>query len=263
VRDSLRRRRIEACRHCLLEDLRGAGHDPETKPFNRAEWCLDVVDTCATHGVALALIDKGGDYRLRHDFANIVTPKMDRLATLAAQATSREATELQNYVIGRLYGPRVEVPLLDQMDLHVAIRTCEMLGTAACFGRDTHFEELDAGGRRKARIRGFEIASRGKEGIRELLHEMWWTFLRRRKAEHGGFGRQAFGRIHYFLRTDSNDPKPKDMAFTALRRVVGDFMRENFPLGPGDFVFGEPVSERTVHSVRTLHLETGLIRAGL
>jgi hypothetical protein len=141
---------------------------------------------------------------------------------------------------------------------HVAIRTCEMLGTAACFGRDTHFEELDAGGRRKARIRGFEIASRGKEGIHELLHEMWWAFLRRRKAEHGGFGRQAFGRIHYFLRTDPNDPKPKDMAFTALRRVVGDFMRENFPLGPGDFVFGEPVSERTVHSVRTLHLETGL-----
>jgi len=133
-----------------------------------------------------------------------------------------------------------------------------MLGTAACFGRDTHFEELDAGGRRKARIRGFEIASRGKEGIHELLHEMWWAFLRRRKAEHGGFGRQAFGRIHYFLRTDPNDPKPKDMAFTALRRVVGDFMRENFPLGPGDFVFGEPVSERTVHSVRTLHLETGL-----
>jgi TniQ len=258
VRDSLRRRRIEACPHCLLEDLRCAGRDPETKPFNRAEWCLDVVDTCTRHGVALALIDKGSDYRLRHDFANLVAPKMDRLARLAEQARPRKATQLQNYALGRLYGPRMDLPFLDQMDLHVAIRTCEMLGTAACFGRKADFEELDAGGRRKARIRGFEIASRGKEGIHELLHEMWWTFLRRRKAEHGGFGRQAFGRIHYFLRTDPNDPKPKDMAFTELRGVVGDFMRENFPLGPGDFVFGEPVLERTVHSVRTLHRETGL-----
>lgn len=258
VRDCLRRRRIDACPWCLLEDVRGAERDPEVAVFHRAEWCLDVVDTCPVHGVALVMIDAGADDRLRYDFANLVAPKIGRLPTMADRAKLREQTELQKYVLGRLYGLTPHVPFLDQTDLHVAIRTCEMLGTAALFGCKAQFEKLAPEARRNARIRGFEIASGGRDGVHELLHEMWYASLRRRNIDQGSFGRQAFGAIHYFLRTRPDRPVPKDEAFTLLRKVVGDFMRENFPLGPGDTVFGQPVERRTIHSVRTLSVETGL-----
>jgi hypothetical protein len=32
----------------------------------------------------------------------------------------------------------------------------------------------------------------------------------------------------------------------------------SFPVGPGDVLFGKPVEGRTLHSVRTLSVETGL-----
>jgi hypothetical protein len=199
-----------------------------------------------------------GPYATRHDFANLLAPKIERLRGMADQAKRRASTPLQDYVVARLDGRETGVSFLDRMDLHAAIRTCEMLGTAACFGRKAHFEDLDRERQRTARTLGFEIARRGEDGIDELLREMWMSFLRRRNASEGGFGRQAFGALHYFLRMDPKQPRPKDQAFVALRTVVGDFMKENFPLGPGATVFGEPILERKVHSVRTLSIETGL-----
>lgn len=48
------------------------------------------------------------------------------------------------------------------MSLAAAIRTCELLGTASCFGRTVNRDKLDASKLRTARIRGFEIVARGE-----------------------------------------------------------------------------------------------------
>ena len=178
-----------------------------------------------------------GPYATRHDFANLLAPKIERLRGMADQAKRRASTPLQDYVVARLDGRETGVSFLDRMDLHAAIRTCEMLGTAACFGRKAHFEDLDRERQRTARTLGFEIARRGKDGIDELLREMWMSFLRRRNASEGGFGRQAFGALHYFLRMDPKQPRPKDQAFVALRTGGRRLHEGKLPARTGRYCF--------------------------
>ena len=69
----------------------------------------------------------------------------------------------------------------------------------------------------------------------------------------------AFGSLYRFLKPGHvNRCHPKDQAFAKVRTLVADFIRDHYPLGPGDLVFGEPVTERILHSVQTLSVKTGL-----
>lgn len=43
-----------------------------------------------------------------------------------------------------------------------------------------------------------------------------------------------------------------------LADILRQHILETVPLGPGDIIFWETVTERRVHSVRTLSLATGL-----
>jgi hypothetical protein len=67
-------------------------------------------------------------------------------------------------------------------------------------------------------------------------------------------GPQAvFGRIYQVLEFGREDP-----AFDPLRDLVGDFILDNFLVGPCDVVFGKPVEVRRLHLIRTLSKETRL-----
>ena len=62
-----------------------------------------------------------------------------------------------------------------------------------------------------------------------------------------------FGRIYQVLEYGREDP-----SYDGVRDLVGHFIRTRFPVGPGDVVFGKPVMERRLHSIRTLSTETRL-----
>jgi hypothetical protein len=58
--------------------------------------------------------------------------------------------------------------------------------------------------------------------------------------------------------TRSSSSGGKIPSYDGVRDLVSHFIRTRFPVGPGDVVFGKPVERRTLHSVRTLAVETKL-----
>ncbi len=65
--------------------------------------------------------------------------------------------------------------------------------------------------------------------------------------------RALFGRIYHVLEFGRDDE-----SYDLLRDIVGNFIRTRLPVGPGEVVFGKPVEQRVLHSIRTLSIETGL-----
>ncbi|MBY0382806.1 MAG: TniQ family protein [Xanthobacteraceae bacterium] len=258
-RENLIEGRLDVCPRCLVEDIEHAGSAPfDAAFFCRAEWCLDVVDTCPRHQSALATVHRAPGLAHGMDFSNVLASKIGRLREMAGQAEARAPAGLQDYVLARLEGRESGAPFLDTMELSAAIRTCEMLGTAACFGRKAQCDKLDAVRLRTARIRGFEIGSRGKEGIEELLKSMTDAYSRRHLVEEGGFARQAFAALHNYLHLSPGHKACwKHGAFGPLRTVIVDFIKANFPLKAGDTVLGEVIRERKLHSVSSLAKEIG------
>ena len=257
-RESLVVGRLDVCPRCLLEDAELAGRAPsETAYFCRAEWLLDVVDTCRIHRSAMVTVRKTPGTAYGFDFSNVLASESGRLGDLAEQAVLREPTALQDYALARLEGRETGIPFLDAMSLFAAIRTCEMLGTAACFGRKAKRDTLDAARLRAARMRGFEIGSRGREGIEELLKAMTMAHARRRTTVRDQVVRQAFSTLHNYLHLNPKRPVWKGAAFASLRAVISDFIKATFPLKPGDNVLGEIIAERKLHSVTSLAKQIG------
>jgi hypothetical protein len=257
-RDDLTADRLDVCARCLLDDVGRAGApSPGGACFLRAEWCLDVVETCPIHACALVTLHRQPGFAYRFDFSNVLDAASGRLGEMAEKAEARVPTALQDYVLARLEGIGGQAPFLDNMGLAAAIRTCEMLGAAACFGGTAERDKLDASGLRRARIRGFEIGSRGKEGIEELLKAMTTAHARRRTTVADQAARQAFAALHDYLHVNPRRPNWKGPAFAALRTVLADFIKASFPLKPGDNVLGEIIAERKLHSVTSLAKEIG------
>jgi len=255
-RDDLTKCRLDICAQCALDDIAdpsaGTGHI-------RAEWCLDVVDTCPKHGCALSGLPLAKGANCSIDTSLSLAASTDRLDELARTAETRSPTRLQNYVLTKLDGVETQIPFLDAMTLAAAVRSCEVLGTAACYGRTADWEDLGAPALRAARIRGFEIACRGEQGVRDLLKSMMSAYARRPGVSEGRTARMAFFALYDFLRVNPKRIHWRIAAFADLRNIVGDFIRENFPLKPGELVFGEPIVERKLHSVSSLAAE---IRSG-
>ncbi len=178
-----------------------------------------------------------------------------RLGEMAQSAEARAPTALQDYVLARLEGVGTDVSFLDEMSLAAAVRTCEMLGTAACFGRTAESGRLDASRLRKARIQGFAIASRGEDGVRDLLESMTAAYVRRCPSAEGRTARLAFAALHSFLQVNPKRLHWKAAALARLRALVADFIKANFPLRAGETVLGEVISERKLHSVTSLATE--------
>jgi hypothetical protein len=250
--------RLDVCPRCLAEDIEGAPRrQSDTAFFCRAEWCLDVVDTCPTHRTALVTFHEARGLALGFDFSNLLASETGQFAEMAGRVETRAPTALQDYVLARLDGRETGVVFLDAMDLSAAIRTCEMLGAAACFGRTVQCDDLDAIRLRTARIRGFEIGSRGRSGIEELLKMMTTAYTRSRQERDGQITRLAFAALHNYLFVDPNRPTWKAPAFVPLRAAIRDFIKTNFPLKPGEVVLGETITERRLHSVTSLARDVG------
>ena len=79
--------------------------------------------------------------------------------------------------------------------------------------------------------------------------------MARNPSAEGRTARLAFVALNAFLQVNPKRLHWKVEAFAALRAVVADFIKANFPLKAGETVFGDVISERTLHSVTSLATE--------
>jgi hypothetical protein len=250
-RNSLRRKRVAVCPHCLAEDIAKSNRQPHLAVHGRAIWQIDCIKTCPIHRTALVGITDDMTPATLHEFTHHVAPVLPSLSKLGDQAVRRELTGLEDYVLKRLDGAR-QAPFLDELALFVAIKLCEMLGAVDLFGRTANLKRLSDEQWRLAGAAGFVIAAGGAAAISAFLGRLQATFDYSRRS--GTEGPQAlYGRLYQWLEFGADDA-----ACNPVRDVIGRHIRTHLPLGPGDTVFGEPVETRTMHSIRTLSLDAGL-----
>jgi hypothetical protein len=127
----------------------------------------------------------------------------------------------------------------------------EVLGAVELFGRAANLRQLSDDDWRQVGAAGFEIATGGYPSIEVLLGKLQRTFDYGRRGNDGA--KSIFGQLYQRLEARAAGP-----AYDQIRNVVGKYIREHLPLGPGDLVFGQPIEKRTLHSIRSLSLETGV-----
>ncbi|KQT61045.1 hypothetical protein ASG52_17580 [Methylobacterium sp. Leaf456] len=252
ARRSVRRARIHACPACLRADIEAAAGCDEPAPYGRTEWLLRVFRACPVHACALVEIGReelDGPHAL-HDFALHMRGREAEIARLADAAVPRTPSALEAYVRDRLEATARGGTLLDGLDLHAAITTCEMLGLLATRGPAAKLRSLTEEEWHDAGDAGYCFARGGEEGIRALFEEVW------RAHPFGGRGGEgphaAFGLLYEWLAHDQ-----EGAAFDAVRGILRRFIVETVPVGPGDDVLGQPVEKRVLHSIYTASREYG------
>lgn len=241
------RRPGHVCPLCLVEDTGSTTAPDKARLRERFAWRFDVVSACPIHGVALIDALQGERLSTHDALTAVLAQRWETVAKAAAAPSPREPSPLQDYFLRRLNGAS-GIPWLDGQRLDQVVRSCELLGAVTIGGPRPGRRTFDADAIDRARSVGFEVAAGGSGAIREVLSAL----QRRDEAQSGNAGPAAvFGRLYAWAEHPSNHQAP-------LAQLLRTHIIETMPVGTGDMLFGAPVAERRVHSVRTLGQSHGL-----
>ncbi|MBL0405303.1 TniQ family protein [Microvirga aerilata] len=250
VRDTLSRKSLRVCPHCIQTDLEQGTEPLAVRPYGRTAWLIEPIRTCPEHGVGLVAV-AGDDHPQRvHDFAALIQPAIPGIRQIADGASRRSVTAFERHLLARCEGSDTDdVPFLRALPFYAAAKACEVIGAIATHGIRFRTDRLSDGEWHEAGAAGFEIASGGEDAIRAFLSGL----QDRVRSAKGDWGpRLVFGRLYEWLAHESDDA-----AYEPLRDLIRRHVVETMPLGPGDDVFGREVTVRCLHSVGSAARETG------
>lgn len=255
LRPNIRRSQVFVCAECLKGDIADSRLQPEQAAYGRIIWRLAGVHTCPKHSIALTEVARA-DTGTMYDFATLVSPKLNDLPKLVLEAERRPASGLESYIADRLEGTSGRSEFLDNLDLFAAVKTCEVFGAAALFGRKHNLKTLSPEQWRICGGKGFDIARTGEPAIRAFLAEMNASYLASRVPNEGPHAR--FGKLYEWIAAVGEQP-----SYGPVRDLIRRSIIETVPIGPPAKLFGTVIEERRVHSIRTASLETGMHAMGL
>jgi hypothetical protein len=244
---SLVRRWGHVCATCLLDDLHQRQHPDLAYLRERLAWRFAVVTACPVHEVALTDAMKDRRAGIHDVLTPLLVDRWSEIGAATASASPCIPTPLQRYLLNRLEGQKGPV-WLDSQPLDQAMWVCENLGAVLLAGPRPGKRCIDNDTLDRARTIGFNVAAGGAADIREALVQI----QSRDDAQRGIVGPNAvFGCLFDWADHSRNWSKP----FTRLLRT---HIIETMPIGEGELLFGEPVAQRRIHSLRSLSHATGL-----
>lgn len=249
TRTVIRRSQVRVCPACLADDMRRWPALGPAAPFGRYEWQLAPLRTCPVHGQPLVEATNGYAATV-HDFSRQLQPVLDQLINHADEGSRRQPSRLETYLRARLTGvARTATAWLDALPFHAAARLGEVVGAVAVHGPQVRINALTDDEWWAVSDAGYDIVAEGPTGIRALLDRLAASFWSRK----GGTGPKAlFGRLYEWLAHETDDP-----AYEPVREVIRQHVMETMPVGPGDEIFGHPVTDRRLWSIHAASLETG------
>ncbi|WP_414470631.1 TniQ family protein [Microvirga sp. M2] len=245
---SLCRSRVRVCLSCLAEDLDSRSGPDRLRPYGRAAWTLASVRTCARHWLALTCLPVPDSKPGVPDFAAAVQANWATITAGQIKGQELPPSNFEAYLLGRLWGEAPNVPFLDELPWYAVARACEMIGAVSLNGPRVRRSRLSERQWREAGDEGYRIAAAGDDAFTNLL-----TRLRDQvQAVEDGRPRRKFGRLYEWLSSEEKDP-----SYAAIRHRIAHHLIATTAVGPGDEIFGQPVTERRLHSIHTLAQETG------
>lgn len=245
---SLCRSRVRVCPACLAEDLDTRSGPDRLRPYGRAAWILASVRTCARHGLELTCLSAPDERSGVPDFAAAVQANWATITAKRIKGGALLPSAFEAYLLARIWGDAPTVPMLEELPWYAAARACEMIGAVSLHGPRVRRSRLSEMQWREAGDEGYRIAVAGDDAFTDLL-----TRLRDQvRAIEDGRPRRKVGRLYEWLSSEAKDP-----AYAPIRTRVASHLVATTAVGPGDEIFGKPVTERRLHSVHTLSQETG------
>lgn len=277
---------VRVCPRCISDDVeRGSGRI-ETRPHLRFTWMLRTLGRCPVHGCPLVVIGPDYDRISYGDFAGTLARFWKAYDAVLAASTDN-ASRSPDFASDIYFHYRIEraatldVPeqrgsnplklpmqsdptfasnhrgegsMLEEMPPPAALLLTEVIGGMELFGDRYKRSYASDEDRQAAVVAGFEITSRGYEGLRQFLakrDENHWRVSRR------GHFKNLYGRLQEFLSSRIDDD-----GYRNVIRFVAEHAISTHALGPEDAFLGFALP-RKLHSIRTAEVSHGIHRMTL
>ncbi|MCA0998120.1 TniQ family protein [Alloyangia pacifica] len=235
---------MRGCPQRLREDSEKTG---EMKM--RGHWLVPHVSVCVTHQTALVPLWREASPLKRCDSAPLLAGIKDDLLSGTLDGKPRKLLAFDQWIEARLAGTDFPETWLDDHPLHAASNFCHLLGAARLRLEDIPQSRVTSEDRPILYEMGFQVARHGKEAIRDTFVDL----QRKPGAPHDG-PKAIFPKLYDRLAYDYKDHPD----YEPYRDILRDHIAATWPLGPGDELLGQPVTQRRLHSVRTAAHATGI-----
>lgn len=211
----------QICPVCLLEDR---AVDGDAGLFQRGIWQVGSIRSCHRHRVVLERNRLGCTTREAHD----IIPHLRAWRPSPPTSIPKNAQMLETHLLDRIAKGRCE-DWADRFEFHVVALFCEALGTLMQFGSNARAHALSAQNLIEAGAAGFQVFRNGPARITSCLKEL---------QARAGADQADYGKLYTPLLACLRERR-KDEAFDELRRLVREFILNNFHVPDGTSVLGE------------------------
>ena len=240
---------VRGCPLCLREDAETSELRREWSMALRSHWMLPYVTVCIKHKHPLVELWNVKHPRIRYDISSRMEEVAHAVMFGELDQKPREPEAFDNWLENRLSLGAGEL-WLDDHALHAAATFCFLLGcallrhaetvTPAQVRQDKYWVLYDA---------GYQVA---REGELAIHHELNRLLELDADAKQGP--KSIFPVLYDRLSRDYRD----NPDFAPFQKILREHLLRSWPLGVGDDLLGEPVTERRLHSVITASREYGI-----
>lgn len=228
---------MRGCPQCFREDFQQTG---EMKM--RGHWLVPHVSVCFIHQSALVPLWREPSPLKRFDSAPLLEAIKDDILSGSLDGNPRKLFDFDQWIEARLAGSEFPASWLDGHPLHAASNFCHLLGAARLRLEDIPQSRIAPEDRPVLYEMGFQVARHGEDAIRDTFVEL----QRKPGSPHDG-PKAIFPKLYERLAYDYKDHPD----YAPYQNILREHMAKTWPLGPGDELLGQPVTERRLHSVRT------------
>ncbi|OSP53511.1 hypothetical protein BV911_17560 [Pseudoruegeria sp. SK021] len=238
---------MRACPACLrTHAVTGEGSAHGQMSFY-GHWQLRHVSLCLTHNLPLVTLWSDKVQHRRLDIGLHLAELADDILTGTFDRQERTATDFDIWLENRLSG-RTDQTWLHRFATGEAADLCTWLGEAVTKVEPQDFDPSDPDNLWRITQLGYATASKGGAPVTRVLERLQAEFGSARAGP-----KQVLDSFYTILGTPgSKNTRP------TLREFIRSHIINHWPLGPGDNLFGEPVTTRKLHSIRTAARETGI-----
>lgn len=224
-RQGLAPRVRQFCPHCLRED------GPAAEWRHRLVWCFSLIPICLRHGSTLVEVARGD--------------AVDHLDAVEALTSRAEVGRHLHWLHNRLVGAN-NSGWLEGQSIEQVLNASEMLGIVLDHGRDVRPVRLSRLEKNTALETGFRIYEQGADAVYSALGN-----IRRgasASAVHAG-PLAMYGVLYDWLdrRSQLISPGP-------IRKILREHILDHDAYMKGEKLLGDVVTERRLHSVKSLSL---------
>ena len=240
--------KMRACPVCLREDAERSDLPPEQSMTVKGNWLIPHVMICLKHEHPLVEMWHQSEATARYDTAAHFARISPAIMSGKFDQDQREPTDFDIWIDNRISGSQTET-WLDQHDLHAASTFCRMLGHALLRHEMSAPSSAHPDSRWALYQMGFDVARHGVIAIREALQGLQDLPCNPQQGP-----KAIFPLLYDRLAHDHRG----DLAYEPFSAILRQHLLETWPLGIGDELMGEPVTERRLHSLHTAARETGI-----